>query len=1018
MKHLLICCVAALCLPKGRAQSGADYFQQEVHHRIEVRLDDQLHRLEGRQQITYVNHSPDTLREIYMHLWPNAYRTVHSAFAKQQLRNRQDEFFFATPEERGGYEHIAFMTEGDTLRWHYVEPHPDIALLSLPRPLAPGDSIVIHSTWLLQLPRVFSRLGHEGQSYMITQWYPKPAVYDREGWHPMPYLDMGEFYSEFGDFDVRITLPRNYVVAATGTLQTPEEVRFLRKRMELTEAKVDGALPLSDAVPPSDSVMKTVRFTATGVHDFAWFADKRFNVRMKEVTLPSGKKVTAAAYFLDSGIETWKRAHEFVGRTLQFYSDKVGTYPWPHATAVQGPLDAGGGMEYPMITVLDWSIEEPEELDRIIAHEVGHNWFYGILATNERMHAWMDEGINSYYEGRYMRQYYGRTDEALVLELFRRHSRMSENELIWLALVRAALDLPPDMDAWRQTQSAYLVGAYVKPPLALRQLEALVGADRLDAAVQAYFDQWKFRHPGPADFRRSLEQALGLELDWLVGGYFRSNQTVDYSLRKLRRKGAALELTIANRGRVAAPFPLALYRDTTLLQTHWFDGFTGRQTLTLPLAAGATRVVLDPDHATLDLYRHDNAMRISGLLRKARPLRPVLLWQLESDKYGLVNALPVLSWDRYDGLMPGLLLYNNIVPHRRWEWQLVPQWSVRQGELVGMARLQRHWWWRSGPVRQLTLGWSGRTYHYFDNPAWSYTLRYARQGVFLRLAFRQMQPTSFRHQLEASWRWIHEEQARFDTLGSFTGKELAQRPVARLLWKGRNERPVNPWQMQAGLEGSRLDYFGQQHRYVRLWLEGRFAYTYDSGRHISARFFVGGFLHNTAARRGFILPGAWNLTAQGFNDYAYDRFFAGRYEGDGIWLRQIALAEGGMKVALGPAYLQGQSNRLVVALNLEADLPKDLPLGLGLKPYFDIGYFEGAGIFQPDDWRDNLWWQGGVALNLFGKQLRLFLPLVNSDNLEFLYDQSGRSRLWSRLVWTVPFESYDPWRIRERLLDR
>ncbi|RMD75182.1 MAG: M1 family peptidase, partial [Bacteroidetes bacterium] len=294
-------------MPKGGAQTQTDYFQQEVHHRIEVRLDDSLHQLEGHQQITYINHSPDTLREIYMHLWPNAYSTVRSAFAKQQLRLGKDEFFFAPPEERGGYRRIGFTAEGDSLRWQYVAPHPDIALVRLPHPLAPGDSIVIGSEWLLQLPRIFSRLGHEGQSYMITQWYPKPAVYDREGWHPMPYLEFGEFYSEFGDFDVRISLPRNYVVAATGTLQTPEERRFLLERMEKTLEKIRLELPPSDEVPPSDTAWKTIRFTASGVHDFAWFADKRFNVRMQEVVLPSGKEVVAAAYFLDSGLELWKK---------------------------------------------------------------------------------------------------------------------------------------------------------------------------------------------------------------------------------------------------------------------------------------------------------------------------------------------------------------------------------------------------------------------------------------------------------------------------------------------------------------------------------------------------------------------------------------------------------------------------------------------------------------------------------------------------------------------------------------
>ncbi len=1014
MKHLVVLLLLGLSLPQGRTQP--EYFQQELHYRIEVRLDDSLHRLEGNQQITYINHSPDTLREIYMHLWANAYRTHESAFAKQKLYAGDDSFFFAPPDARGGYEHIAFEVDGTAVTWQYVEPHPDVALLRLPHPLPPGDSIVIGSTWLLQIPRVFSRLGHEGQSYMISQWYPKPAVYDREGWHPMPYLEWGEFYSEFGSYDLRITLPRNYVVAATGTLRTPEEQHFLRQRQRLTRDKMQGLVPLSDSVPPSDSLLKTIRFTAQGVHDFAWFADKRFNLWVQRLVLPSGKEVEARAFFLDSGLEHWQHATTYIARALAFYSEKVGPYPWPHATAVQGPLGAGGGMEYPMITLLDRSIENPQELDRIIAHEVGHNWFYGILANDERRHPWMDEGINSYYEKRYMEHYYGSAEEGLLPAFFRRHSRMHERALEYLTLARPALDLPPDTDAARQPQWVYVMGAYVKPTLALAQLEALVGPARLDAAMQAFFQQWQFRHPTPEDFRRSLERSLGLELGWLVDGYLYSNEIVDYALRRLQRRGQTLELTLVNKGRVAAPFPLGLYRDTTALQLHWLDGFTGRKTVALPLAAEATRLVIDPDYSTLDLYRHDNAMRIRGLWRKARPLRLVPLWQLESDEHVLINWIPALSWARYDGLMPGLLLYNSLLPHRKWEWQLVPQWSLRQRTLAGMGRLQRHLWWRSGPLRALTVGWTGRTYHFLENAAFDYALRYGRHGPFVQFTFRQKTPYAARHRLEASWTWLHAEQARFDTLGNFLGTGWQRRPLARVVWHSWMKRAINPWSLQLGLEGSRLDYYGQRHSYLRLWLEGRYAYTYASQRHLSLRFFAGAFPHNTAARRGFILPGAWNLTAQGFNDYAFDRLFAGRYEGQGVWSRQIALAEGGMKVALGPAYLQGQSNRLVWALNVEADLPRDLPLRLQLKPYFDMGYYEGAGIFQSDNWRDNLWWQGGVALYLLGEQLRLFLPLINSDNLRMLYDHSGRSSIWSRLVWAVPFEQYDPWQWRAEVL--
>jgi len=222
----------------------------------------------------------------------------------------------------------------------------------LSKPLKSGETIVIETPFTLQIPKSFSRLGHVGQSYQLTQWYPKPAVYDAEGWHPMPYLDQGEFYSEFGDFDVTITLPSNYVVGATGELQTASEVEFLNQKAKQGAGMNFEEMNQSADFPPSDETTKTLNYTAKNVHDFAWFADKRFHVLKSGVTLASGKKVDTWAMFTDLEANLWKDATTYLDRSVKFYSEKVGEYPWSHATAVQSALSAGAGMEYPMITVI------------------------------------------------------------------------------------------------------------------------------------------------------------------------------------------------------------------------------------------------------------------------------------------------------------------------------------------------------------------------------------------------------------------------------------------------------------------------------------------------------------------------------------------------------------------------------------------------------------------------------------------------------------------------------------------
>ncbi len=203
-----------------------NYFQQEVNYTIKASLDDRQHSLSAEISMVYTNRSPDELGEIWMHCWPNAYASRRSAFARQKAGQQDGEFYFAPDSSMGGLKKLDFRVDGQQVKWSFDPKNPDIARLQLPRPLAPGGSITISTPFELDIPASFSRLGHVGQSYQMTQWFPKPAVYDTRGWHPIPYLDQGEFYSEFGSFDVTLTLPANYVVGATGVLQNPEEWTF------------------------------------------------------------------------------------------------------------------------------------------------------------------------------------------------------------------------------------------------------------------------------------------------------------------------------------------------------------------------------------------------------------------------------------------------------------------------------------------------------------------------------------------------------------------------------------------------------------------------------------------------------------------------------------------------------------------------------------------------------------------------------------------------------------------------
>ena len=262
-----------------------------VKYEIDVTLNDTAHTLSAYERLEYTNNSPDTLEFIWFHLWPNAYKNDSTAFAKQQIKSGSRRFVNADEEDRGFIDSLNFLVDGIKAKWENHTDWIDIAKIMLPNLLLPGKSVIIETPFFIKLPLVFSRLGHSGKHYEITQWYPKPAVYDHKGWHPMPYLNMGEFYSEFGIFDVKITLPKDYRLMATGDLVNGEdELHWL----DSLAAKGDSlhALPKKELkkklklmkkyakrIEKEDSSaieMKTIHFHQENVHDFAWFADKNW----------------------------------------------------------------------------------------------------------------------------------------------------------------------------------------------------------------------------------------------------------------------------------------------------------------------------------------------------------------------------------------------------------------------------------------------------------------------------------------------------------------------------------------------------------------------------------------------------------------------------------------------------------------------------------------------------------------------------------------------------------------------
>lgn len=976
IKHLLTLSIGLFLAKTTFAQKP--YFQQETNIKMDVKLDDTKHQVAGSWQMEYINNSPDTLSFIYIHIYPNAYKNNRTALAKQLFQQeKKKKWFFAEDSERGFIDNLDFKDKNNqSQKWEYDAQHIDIAKVYLSKPLAPKDTLHLSSNFRVQLTEMISRLGHVGESYQLTQWFPKPAVYDHKGWHQMPYLDQGEFYSEFGNYDVKITVPKNYVVGASGDLQTESEKAFLDSlaALPLTTNKIDSET--NTAFPLSEKETKTLHYTLNNVHDFAWFADKRFHVRKDSVQLNSGRWITTWAMFTEEEKELWLEATHYLNRSVKFYSDIVGEYPYNVCTAVQSALSAGAGMEYPTITVIGKS-GNAYALDQVITHEVGHNWFYGILASDERTYPWMDEGWNSYVESRYTDTYYGE-DYSDVFLMTLLQARRGENQPI---------DIPAD----ENTNLNYYVSAYGKPTLVFRHLERYLGKEKMDAVLKKYFETWKFKHPYPEDLRQLFEAETGQDLSWLFDIAIGTAKEIDYAIKKYKFENGKAEITIANKGDGNIVFSLgANGQNGKLLQENWYY-FQGKDTTIIlenlspevtsfEINAYANKFSPDLNISNNKVYTKGNGSNlgfsIGASIKK--------FWEKR------INVFPTIGGNAYDGFMLGLSFYNAPVPFKKVQYYISPLYGFRSKEVVGMAGIE----WNNfnefagtkDKYRGFTLGAYYKGFHFAQREVAAinekFNLRYDKLHLYGILWLpRKVVNYRTEHYLRLDNHIISEEYAsfQFDSTGlvGMDSDKRNWRSTHTITHFFEEQKPFTNYAFKTQLQYSNYKTSTSTEHFVKLTATAKFKWTYLSKRTIDLRLFAGGFLFHSDRRFG-AMP--LQMASRNFTDYNYEEFFFGRTNQTGLWSQQISLADGGFKTPIYSSTADGHSNSFLFAMNFKMSLPiKALRF---IKPYIDAGYFHNS---QPalsgTLFQDRIMVNGGFMLDLFDQRLGIYFPLFGTQDL-------------------------------------
>ncbi len=947
MKKIFLFCLIYCGSTVAKCQTK--YFQQKVDYKIDVKLNDIDNSLDGFETIDYTNNSPDTLQFIWFHFWPNAYKNDRTAFSEQLLKLGRTDFYFSDENKRGYINRLDFKVDGTTANLGNHLQYIDVAKLILPSPLLPGKRIKITTPFHVKIPFNFSRGGYVENTYQITQWYPKPAVYDNKGWHPMPYLDQGEFYSEFGNFNVQITVPKDYVIAATGQLQDKNEINWLKeKAMSVSRNEIQkkseihkknnrennqkqktilknqnqGSKQNSDVSKLQTEEHKTLIYIQNNIHDFAWFADKNFLIRYDTLKLPSGKIIDAYSFFTPSGLPIWKNSIQFLKDAIRTRSKWLGEYPYNVVTAVEAKMGFSGGMEYPTITSISPTQDE-KSLDMTIEHEVGHNWNYGILGSNERQHPWLDEGVNTYFDNRYEKIKYPAEFQKKEHDFLNKRIPADNADIVLRTQIISKKDQPIETSSEDFSETNYGVIAYYKTGLWMKRLEDFIGKDLFDSCLHEYYNQWKFKHPSPEDFKKVIEEV--------------SNKNVDSIFSFLSKKG-----------------------------------------------------------------------NLKPARNKKFKLYPFFSFN-NTDKYNYLFVSPAVGFNYYDKQMVGALFHNYTYPEPAFHFFAAPMYATGTKTFTGIARAGYNFM-SYGSIRKTEISISGEKFtmdQFTDSSGAKNYLGFSKIVPSIKLVFRNKNATSIVK------KWLQWKTYLIEETGYLFSRDTVQqidvinypktsRYLNQLTFALENSRVLYPYSANLIAE--------QAKEFLRLSFEGKYFFNYATGGGVEARLFAGKFIYlgekTEASRYQLTMTGA-----NGYEDYTYSNYFVGRNEFQKFPSQQIMIRDGGFKVRSDLNFYKiGKSDDWLTALNLKTDFPKILnplqvlPIKIPIKIFFDIGSF--AEAWQRDATTGKFIYDAGFQLSLFKNVLNIYVPIFYSKVYsDYFKSTITENRFWRNISFSIDIQN-------------
>ncbi len=934
----------------------SQYFQQRVDYDINVLVDEDLKQVQVNGKLKYHNNAPYAIDTIYFHLWANSFSRDGTAFSDQLLKFQNTKFYFGSDSLKGGYRTLRLGEEIG--KFEFNPSNPDMGYLVLKDKLNSNSSIEISIEYDLRLPYRYSRMGYDGDYVQLSYWYPKPAVLDHKGWHWFPYLNLGEFYSDYGDYDVEIKVPKEIQIVGTGT----------------------------SSIDTSDPSYEKYNFNADDVIDFTLVMNRNYKVKEQVYKGKSGD--INLQLFYDHGNNLWgDKAMDLLQESLNYYEEAIGAYPYPSLVCVQQPSGLGGGMEYPMLITV--SGQDVKTLDYYINHEVGHQWFYGILGFNEREEPFLDEGLTTYFEHRYTIPKLGMDfHTSTFAEVLGEDIEIPILQQVYLWQKKRAFSESPSTSPQEASVINYGVNSYERAAYVFDFIADYIGAETFNEGIQEFYKRWKFKHPDTEDLINSLEDVSGKDLSWMKL-LLSEDVTVDFKLSK-----SSGGVVIENKGNIRLPYEISTGEDKT-----WKE----------PLNPGESVQITDnvtsvnEDYTGLELNGSNNHLQSSFSFK---PFFTIDHSQKKELYYTFLG-----TWNKADGWGIGTAFYNSTFPSKKFQFLLAPQYGFSSKQLIGNGWLAYNTFKDDGPIRKIQYKLSARRYSFNHNEDLDYRTQYFRGTPQVSLHFKVPPASQVYKKMTIRSIWLNEEFPVFAGDGSFEINSES-RLIHQLRYDFFDFNVLNRKEYYLQLEQQSYDNpFGESENYLKLSGTLTYDIKYKPMQTIRFRAYAAGFLlnsqRNSSSFNNPLSRGTIALLNQGANDYTYENYFLNRQQDNGPFTNQVNRLEGGFKDALGPSYNIGLSNDFAASIGVSFDLPMNLPRLFKLKPYFDIGYYRTKSTLN-DPLVGKTIYSGGLMLSYLDGSIEVYFPIFSSSEINDVYSELDEN-LFQRISFSIDLHRINPW---------